>query len=241
MNKIRRNWLGRGSVMALVAAGLIGLGACSSSDGLDRAEEEALQERLDQAIDDRDEAEDRADEAEDRADAAEGRLDEAEDRADEAEDRADEAQQTLNRFVALEIVTAIPTVPTGTVPGVPANLSYNEPVLATATGATFTSTSTGSSAGWFTTTRSGSSEQRRDRVEIFSNVEAPFREDIRDYSARTTVPRGVATELPWTGVTYDAQGRPTGHINIDTANAGRIAAASRFPRPSTHRQGELES
>ena len=46
MNKIRRNWLGRGSVMALVAAGLIGLGACSGSDGLTKAEEEALQQEV---------------------------------------------------------------------------------------------------------------------------------------------------------------------------------------------------
>ena len=107
-----------------------------------------------------------------------------------------------------------------TIPSVPEplSLSYRQPVLATATGATFTSTSTGSSGGWFTTTRSGSSEQRRDFVEIFSNVEAPIREDIRDYSARTSVPRGVTTVLPW-NLTFDVQGRPTNHLVINTANA----------------------
>ena len=157
-----------------------------------------------------------------------------------AEEEKKKAQQTLNRFVALEIVSAIPTASASTVPSVPATLSYNEPVLATATGATFTSTSTGSSGGWFKTTRSGSSEQRRDRVEIFSNVERPLLEDIRDYSARTTAPRGVTTTLPW-GLTFDAQGKPTNHLNITTDNAGSIAASSSFPRPSTQRQGEKKT
>ena len=57
MNKIRRHWLGRGSVMALVAAGLIGLGACVGGGGLDRAEEEALQAEADAAEEARLEAE----------------------------------------------------------------------------------------------------------------------------------------------------------------------------------------
>ena len=246
MNKIRRSWLGRGSVMALVAAGLIGLGACSGSDdGLSQTEEEALQEELEEAIEDRDQAEDERDDAiEERDDALEERDDARDDlqeeqqenqglqeERDELQEERDEAQQTLDRFVALEIVNAIPATSANTVPSVPSSLSYNQPVLATATGATFTSTSTGSSGGWFKTTRSGSGEQRRDFVEIFSNVEAPFREDIRDYSART--------EIEW-GLTFDAQGRPTNHLDITTANAGTIAASSRFPRPSTQRQGEIE-
>ena len=246
MNKIRRSWLGRGSVMALVAAGLIGLGACSGSDdGLSQTEEEALQEALEEAIEDRDQAEDERDDViEERDDALEERDDARDDlqeeqqenqglqeERDELQEERDEAQQTLDRFVALEIVNAIPATSANTVPSVPSSLSYNQPVLATATGATFTSTSTGSSGGWFKTTRSGSGEQRRDFVEIFSNVEAPFREDIRDYSART--------EIAW-GLTFDAQGRPTNHLDITTANAGTIAASSRFPRPSTQRQGEIE-
>ena len=246
MNKIRRSWLGRGSVMALVAAGLIGLGACSGSDdGLSQAQEEALQERLDQTLEDLDDLEDERDDAiEERDDALEerddargdlqdeqGRRQDAEEEQDRLEGERDEAQQTLDRFVALEIVNAIPVASTNTVPSVPATLSHNEPVLASATGATFTSTSTGSSGGWFKTTRSGSSEQRKDFVEIFSNVEAPFREDIRDYSART--------EIAW-DLRFDEQGRPTNHLDITTANAGTIAASSRFPRPSTQRQGEIE-
>ena len=255
MNKIRRSWLGRGSVMALVAAGLIGLGACSGSDdGLSQAQEEALQERLDQTLEDLDDLEDERDDAiEERDDALEerddargdlqdeqGRRQDAEEEQDRLEGERDEAQQTLDRFVAFEIVGEIPTTSANTVPSAPATLSYNEPVLATATGATFTSTSTGSSGGWFTTTRSGSSEQRRDFVEIFSNVEAPIHEDIRDYTIRTAAPRGVTTQLPW-GLEFDAQGRPTNHLNITTANAGTIATSSRFPRPSTNRQGELET
>ena len=249
MNKIRRNWLGRGSVMALVAAGLIGLGACSGSDGLSQAEEDALRAEVAAAEAAKRRAEAAQAEAERQRRAEEQRRQqeeqgrrEAEAERDAAEEERDEAQQTLDRFVAFEIVEAIPDeAPTSTVPTVTGILSYNEPVLATATGATFTSTSTGSSAGWFTTTRSGSSEQRRDHVEIFSNVEAPTREDIRDYSARTSAPRGVTTALPWTGVTYDAQGRPSGHIDITDALAGKIAESSQFPRPSTQRQGEKKT
>ena len=259
MNKIRRSWLGGGSVMVLVAAGLIGLGACSGSDdGLSQAQEEALQEALEEAIEDRDQAEDERDDTiEERDDALEERDDARDDlqgeqqenqglqeERDDLQEERDEAQQKLDRFVALEIVNAIPaTIPDpNTIPSVPSFLSYGEPVLATATGATFTSTNTGSSEGWFTTTRSGSGEQRRDFVEIFSNVEIPIREDIRDYSAREAdeVPTGVTTQLPW-GLTFDEQGRPTNHLDITTGNAGTIATSSRFPRPSTQRQGELET
>ena len=217
MNKIRRSWLGRGSVMALVAAGLIGLGACSGSDdGLSQAQEEALQERLDQTLEDLDDLEDERDDAiEERDDALEERDDARddlqgeqqenqglqEDRDDLQEER-DVARQKLDRFVAFEIVGEIPTTSANTVPSAPATLSYNEPVLATANGATFTSTSTGSSEGWFTTTRSGSGEQRRDFVEIFSNVERPIREDFRDHSLGSLL-------------TYDDSGRVLGR-NLST-------------------------
>ena len=73
-------------------------------------------------------------------------------------------------------------------------------------------------------------------------MEIPIREDIRDYSAREAdeVPRGVTTLLPW-NLTFDEQGRPTNHLDITTANAGTIATSSRFPRPSTQRQGEIET
>ena len=285
---------------------MIGLAACSSSDGLSKAEEEALQEQVEEAEKAKKEAEAEAERKRQEAAEAERKRQEAEKAKKEAEAEAErkrqeaaeeerkrkeaeaaaaeeerkrkeaeaaaaeeerkrqeaeaaeaeeerkrkaaeeekkKAQQTLNRFVALEIINAIPTaIPTSdNKPSVPAILSYNKPVLATAdAGATFTSTSTGSSGGWFKTTRSGSSEQRRDFVEVFSNVEAPLREDIRDYSARTTVPRGVTTELPW-GLTFDAQGKPTNHLNITTGNAGSIAASSSFPRPSTQRQGEKKT
>ena len=123
MNKIRRSWLGRGSVMALVAAGLIGLGACSGSDdGLSQALEEALQERLDQALEDLDDLEDERDEALDERDDALEERDDArddlqgeqqenqglqEERGDLQEER-DEARQKLDRFVAFEIVGEIP-------------------------------------------------------------------------------------------------------------------------------------
>ena len=62
-------------------------------------------------------------------------------------------------------------------------------------------------------------------------MEAPFREDFRDHS--------LGLEL-----TYDTNGRVLGtdnHIDIMTDDHGTIAASSRFPRPSTQRQGELET
>ena len=227
-----KHWI----MLTFLAVVLAGCGGSSNRvDELEMELEEAKQEateaeqeaeRQRQA---REAAEQQRDDARRERDQAQGEVADAEEDARQAEQERDEAQQTLNRFVALEIVTAIPATTASTVPSVPANLSHNEPVLAIATGATFTSTSTGSSGGWFKTTRSGSGEQRRDFVEIFSNVEAPFREDIRDYSARTTVPRGVTTTLPW-GLTFDEQGRPTNHLAITTANAGTIAASSRFPR-----------
>lgn len=238
-----KHWI----MLTFLAVVLAGCGGSSNrADKLEMELEEARQdaeeakqqaERERQA---RETAEQQRDSAQRERDQAQGEVADAEEDARQAEQERDEAQQKLNRFVALEIVNAIPATPTGTVPRVPETLTYNEPVLATATGATFTSTSTGSSGGWFRTTRSGSGEQRRDLVEIFSNVEAPFREDIRDYSARTTIPRGVSTTLPW-NLTFDEQGRPTNNLAITTANAGSIAASSRFPRPSTQRQGEVET
>ena len=240
MNKIRRNWLGRGSVMALVAAGLIGLGACSGNDGLTKAEEDALQERVTAAEEARRLAEQqrlqeqqRRQQAEQRNQQEQQQRQQAEQERDAAEEERDEAQQTLDRFVALEIVEAIPeTITTADKEIISVSpLSYGEAAPVTATGATFTSTNTGSSAGWFRTTRSGSSEQRRDFAEIFSNVEAPFREDFRDHSLGSTL-------------TYDTNGRVLGadnHINITTPDHGMIAASTRFPRPSTHRQGEIET
>ena len=246
------------SALALIMAAGLTLAACGGSDGLTKSEEQALQDRLQAAENARRLAEQQRQQEQQRRQQAEQRnqqeqqaRQQAEAERDAAEEERDEAQQTLDRFVAFEIVEAIPTTfaagDTATdvldVPSVTGILSYNEPVLATAPDATFTSTSTGSSSGWFTTTRSGSSEQRRDFVEIFSNVERPTSEDFRVYSARASddVPRGVTTTLPWNGVTYDAQGRPSGHIDITDAIAGKIAESSQFPRPSTQRQGEKKT
>ena len=108
MNKIRRSWLGRGSVMALVAAGLIGLGACSGGDdGLSQAQEEALQERLDAAEEERREeererirAEEREAAAERQRLAAEQRAREAEADREAAEEERDELQEQITQIDA---------------------------------------------------------------------------------------------------------------------------------------------
>lgn len=228
------------SALALIMAAGLTLAACGGSDGLSKSEEQALQDRLQAAENARRLAEQQRQQEQQRRQQAEQRnqqeqqaRQEAEAERDAAEEERDEAQQTLDRFVALEIVTAIPDDITAADKGIitVSPLSYRTAAPVSATGATFTSTSTGSSGGWFTTTRSGISEQRQDFVEIFSNVEAPFREDFRDHSLGS-------------GLTYDTNGRVLGtdnHINITTTDHGTIAASSRFPRPSTQRQGELET
>ncbi len=116
MKRTKAAWLTRGSAIALIAAAGFALSACSGSDGLTKAEEEALQEQLeeaervrdeavedrDEAIEDRDEAiEDRDEAIEDRDEAIEDRDEAVEDRDEAVEDRdeaigdRDEAQQKL--------------------------------------------------------------------------------------------------------------------------------------------------
>ena len=158
-----------GAALALMVAAGLTLAACTGSDdGLSLSEEEALQERVERAEEAKRQAEQRHLQEQQRRQQAEQQRQqeqqarqEAEAREEAADDRADAAEQKLDRFVAYEIVGEIPVASASDVPAVPSFLMHGEPVLATATGATFTSTSTGSSGGWFTTTRSGSSEQRK--------------------------------------------------------------------------------
>ena len=93
MNKIRRHWLGRGSVMALVAAGLIGLGACVGGGGLDRAEEEALQAEADAAEEARRQAEAARVEAERQRLAAEAQRQAEQQARQQAEQARQQAEQ----------------------------------------------------------------------------------------------------------------------------------------------------
>ena len=97
----------------------------------------------------------------------------------------------------------------------------------TVTSPTFTNTSTGTLGGWFKTILSGRAQNRVDTAEVYSNVEAPTREDIRDHSLGSTL-------------TFDENGRPTDHIDVTEAH-GPIAASSRFPRASTQSSGEVET
>ena len=238
--------------LALAAAFVAGCGGGSS---ITQEEHDAVQQQAKNAAEEAEKQKERAEAAEaarqkaarEKQQAEQALRDEQQrqqelaEQARQAEEERDAAQQKLNRFVALEIVNAIPTHLTGSslppaktvMPDTPSvrTLSYGQPVLATATGATFTSTITGSSRGWFKTTRSGSSQQRRDFVEIFSNAEAPTREDFEDHAL------GLNLD-------YDANGRVLGlnnHIDISTPDHGTIAASPRFPLPSTKRQGELET
>lgn len=96
MNKIRRIWLGRGSVLALVAAGLIGLGACTGSDGLTKTEEDALQQEVDAAKEAQRQAELAQAEAERQRRAEEQRRqqeEQARQQAEQARQQAEAAQE----------------------------------------------------------------------------------------------------------------------------------------------------
>ena len=66
-----RTRLYSGSALALVCAALIGLGACSSTDGKSKAEEEDLEKQVEEALQKQKEAEDARDEAEEAKDVAE--------------------------------------------------------------------------------------------------------------------------------------------------------------------------
>ena len=231
--------------MALIAVALTACGGGSDvrdtdlEDQLAKAEtalERERRERMEAEQELRDaeqelrDAEQERDTAEGQRDTAQQEVTDAEDQARQAEEERDEAQQILDRFIALEVVTSTPeNIAKGSIT-VPA-LSYQKPALVTVPDAQFTSTGTGSSRGWFKTTRSGSSQQRRDFAEIFSNVEAPAREDFRDHALGASL-------------TYNERGIVRGqdnHINITTDLHGMLAASSRFPRPSTRPQGEKET
>ena len=226
--------------LALAAAFVAGCGGGSS---ITQEEHDAVQQQAKNAAEEAEKQKERAEAAEaarqkaarEKQQAEQALRDEQQrqqelaEQARQAEEERDAAQQKLNRFVALEIVNGTPltiTVDDRALITVP-SLSYREPALVTVEDASFTSTSPGSSGDWFKTTRSGSSAQRKDFAEVFSNVEAPTREDIRDH------PLGSV-------LTYDANGRINNHIDI-TTDHGMLAASSRFPRPSTQRQGELET
>ena len=83
----------RFTLAVLLGVVLLAAAACSSSDGLSEAEEEALQEQLEVAEEAREEAERAAREAAREAADAEREAADAKDEADEAAQRADDAEQ----------------------------------------------------------------------------------------------------------------------------------------------------
>ena len=146
-----KHWI----ILALFTAVLAGCGGGSSTSTSTSNRVEELETELEQARKKAEAAELAADAerqarlaAEQQRDSAQGEVAGAEEEARQAGQERDEAQQELDRFVALEIVNArFPPSSTGPIPSVPqsSHLSYRQPVLAAATGATFTSTRTGSS------------------------------------------------------------------------------------------------
>ena len=226
MNEIRRNWFGRTGIMALVAAGLIGLGACSGggSDGLTQAQEEALQAELDAAEEARRRAEAAQAEAERQQREAEARRQQAEtDRQaaeaerqrleEEAEERrkADAAAATRRAIVGLNAGSTL-TLGVGTI-------RYGAPGPLTTPTGPFTTT-TGRSGQWSTTTHSASTGQMRDFVELYSDVEAP-----------TSVPFKDSVYNPGDAV-VNAEGMVlSAGFDLGTANRPDVASGS-FDRTS---------
>ena len=96
-----RNHL-RGGALTLVCAALIGLAACSSTktDGMSKAEEEALQQKHDAAVDAKDEAERKLKLAVAAKDLAEDAKDDAEQKLKLAVAAKDDAEQKLKLAVA---------------------------------------------------------------------------------------------------------------------------------------------
>ena len=139
--------------------------------------------------------------AEQQATQREQERQQAEQERQEAEEERRVAQQKLNRLVAYEVVQAVPTT-LDDATGNPAVTGVRHRQPATVPSPTFTNTSTGTLGGWFKTMLSGRAQNRIDTAEVYSNVEAPSREDIRDHSLGSTL-------------TFDGN-RPTNHIDVTT-------------------------
>ena len=236
--------------VALLGFVLIAAAACSRSDGLSEAEEDALQERVEAA-------ELEAAEAERRRQAEEAAREEAEEEARQAEREAAEAaaaeteaerlrQEEVEARQAAEAVaqrlaaeaearrkadaterarTAIAGSRTigATATIAVGDIEYGEPAPVTTPAGPFT-TSTGRSGRWSTTSLTAIAEPTRDMIQIYSDVEAPTSVPFKDseYNTDDAVVNAEGMVLP--------AGLALGTDNRDDAASGSFDRTSAPPK-----------
>ena len=229
---------------------LIAAAACSGSDGLTEAEEEALQERVEQAELEAAEAERRrqaAEEArkkaEEEAVAAEQAEQEAEDDAAEAERLRQEAEEerqaaeAARQRLAAEAearrkadaaerartaIVGSRTIGAAATIAV-GDIEYGEPAPVTTPPGPFTTTE-GRSGRWSTTSLTAIAEPTRDMIQIYSDVEAPTSVPFKDseYNTNNAVVNAEGMVLP--------AGLALGTDNRDDAASGSFDRTSAPPK-----------
>lgn len=219
----------KASVAALAVAALVGLSACGGgSDGLSKADEEALQAELAAAEEAKRQAEEAQRQAEleqARAEAAaeearrqrqaeeqarqeaeqQRRAEEEARQAAEAEQKRleEEAEAARQKAIQIEASVALAGL-SGTALGAPSSVTprYRAPATVTATGVSFPPGRGSASGDWYITSLSNNGAVHDDLMTIYSDVRAPTLEDIQTQYA------SVITALT------RQDGTPTGQISI---------------------------
>ena len=266
MTDSKAPWLARGSAIALMMAAGIALAACSGGEsGLNEDEEATLQLELELAEARAAAAEDAKKKAEDDKEAAKRLLQAAETRRqqeeqrrrdaetarEQAEEEAEAARQQVTRGDARLVLEGLEdeiAPDAGGTTGVTVEPRHNATARITAIdpATTFVNPTTGSLLGWRKTAFAKNERPNIDRLEVYSNVEAPtslpFRDsDYNDGIANdddiadlTVVAPFESTEGTRPTVVIDQQGTVVGWLDIEpgSANAREDAASSAFPRSS---------
>ena len=136
-----------------------------------RAEAEDAKAAAEQARRDAQAAQARADEAARQTQAAEAQRQAAEQRQQALEDEAEEAQRRANAAEAKQILAGLDTA----IPSAVVNVTGKHRAVATVTTTPPTgSSASGSSMGrWFKTSRSARTQAHADRLDVYTDVEAP--------------------------------------------------------------------
>ena len=230
-----------------MAAGLT-LAACGGSDGLTKTEEQALQDRLQaaenaqrlaeqqrqqeqqrrqQAEQQRQQEQQRRQQAEQQRQQEQQARQEAEAERDELQEENDAQQLAPNRDLARDVDRGLRNfrADTGSTQITPGATTITPRYNAGATVVTDPiisqrATTTGSLGGWFKTSISGRAEGNLDRLDVYSNVEAPTPVPFKD----STYNSG--------GTIVNAEGNVVGAHTIVAAD-GPHTVSSAFPRESS--------
>ncbi len=208
MKRTKAAWLTRGSAIALIAAAGIALSACQGNDGLSKAEEEALQQQVEEEKKKAEEAERKRQEEEEARKKAEEAKKEAERKGQEAEtqrqeeeekrqeaererqrlaEEAEKAQQAASRAQAKAAFDGLggrADDGTRTDPGdVTVAPRYGQTATVTTTPAvTFETKRRSTSGRWSITTLSNDGSTHKDDLVVYSDLGAPTRVLITEHS-----------------------------------------------------------